>query len=235
MWTDNNYNFFINKLYSYRDIKYREFSISLIPSDSKYEYIGVRIPKLKELAKDISKTYYKSFILLNSHKTFEEIMLHGLIIGYIKEDINTVIKLYKEYIPYIDNWSLCDSTVCNLKIIGKCPKEGLNLVKWCLNHKKTYYKRVGYVLLINYYVKEEYLDQIFEYCNTYINDDYYVKMAVAWLIAECYIKYPNITINYIKDNKLDTWTHNKSIQKIKESNRINNDIKQQLNKLKKFD
>ena len=234
MWNDINYTRFLDKLYSYQDIKYKEFSKSLIPGNSEYEYIGVRIPKLKEIAKDISKTNYESFIILNRHKTFEEIMIHGLVIGYIK-DIDEVIKLYKEYIPYIDNWSLCDSTVVNLKIIHKYPSKGLNLVKWCLNHKKTYYKRVGYVLLLNNYVKEEYLDYIFECCNNYMNDNYYVKMAVAWLVAECYIKYPDKTITYLKNNKLDNWTHNKSIQKIKESNRINNDIKEYINTFRRFD
>lgn len=232
MWDEIKYKGFINTLYKNSDTKYKEFTKSLLPSNSKYNLLGVRIPILKTLARSISKEDYLSFIKINNHKTFEETLIHGLIIGYIKTDINTIIKLYKEYIKYVDNWSLCDSTVNNLKIIHKYPKEGLKLVKWCLNHKKDYYKRVGYVLLLNYYVKEEYLEYIFNACNNNENDNYYVKMAIAWLIAESYIKYPNITIKYIKNNSLDKWTHNKAIQKIKESNRIDINEKNIINRYK---
>lgn len=235
MWDEKRYNNFLKELYKHQDLSYKEFSKSLLPKNYKYNYIGVRLPILRKMAKTISKEDYISFININKHNTFEEIMIHGFIIGYIKRDINTVINLYKEFIKYIDNWSICDSTSNNLKIIHKYPKEGLKLVKWCLNHKKTYYKRVGYVLLLNYFIKEDQLDYIFESCNNKNTDEYYINMAVAWLIAECYIKYPEKTILYIKDNKLDKWTHNKAIQKIKESNRIDSQTKQTLNRYKQID
>ena len=117
MWNNNKYNDFIKYLYSLQDIKYRDFSKSLMPSKNEYELIGIRIPILKKIAKDISKDNYIEFINCNKHNTFEEILIHGLIIGYIKEDIDSVIKLSKEYIPYISNWALCDSYVANLHIM----------------------------------------------------------------------------------------------------------------------
>lgn len=235
MWDENKYKEFLKELYSNQDIEYQRFSRSLLPNDYNKEFIGIRIPILKLIARRIAKEDYISFIQLNTHNTFEEIMIHGLIIGYIKEDINKVIDLYKDYIQYIGNWSLCDTTSNNLKIIRKYPNEGIKLVKWCLKHKKTYYKRVGYVILLNYYVNDKYLDYIFDECNNNDNDDYYVKMAVAWLICECFTKYPDKTISYIKNNKLDTWTHNKAIQKIRESNRVDNNTKKELLNYKKID
>lgn len=233
VWNKENYNKFIEYLYSLQDLKYKEFSSSLMPTNDEYELIGIRFPILKEIAKKISKNNYIEFININNHKIFEEIMIHGLIIGYLNEDIDIIIKLSKEYIKYIQNWSLCDSFVANLHIMSKYSSKGLNLVKWCLNHKKTYYKRVGYVLLLNYFVKDEYLDLIFSLCDTNNSDEYYVKMAISWLIAECYTFNPTKTINYIKNNKLDKWTHNKAIQKIRESRRVNEIEKQELLKLKR--
>lgn len=233
MWDNNRYNEFVKYLYSQQDIKYRDFSKSLMPSKKEYELIGIRIPLLKQMAKAISKEDYINFIKCNKHSTFEEILIHGLTIGYIKEDIDTIINLSKEYIPYISNWALCDSYVSNLHIMSKYPKKCLTLVKWCLKHKKEYYKRVGYVLLLNYMIEDEYIDIIFELCNSNNSDDYYVKMAVAWLISEVYPKYPDKTINYLKNNKLDKWTHNKSIQKIRESNRVSKEEKETLLEWKK--
>lgn len=230
---DTNYKLFIDTLYSYQDIKYRDFSKSLLPSKKEYVLIGVRIPILKNIAKDITKGNYLKFIENNKHDTFEEILVHGLVIGYIKEDINTIIKLSKDYIPYISNWALCDSYVANLHILTKYTKEGIKLVKWCLNHKKTYYKRVGYVILLNYYIKEEYLNYIFNECDNNTNDEYYVKMAIAWLISMVYVKYPKETLEYFKNNKLDKWTHNKAIQKIRESRQVSNEEKNMLLEWKK--
>ncbi len=233
IYDEKEYNKLIDELYSYQDIKFRDFSKSLMPSKDEYILIGVRFPLLKKLAKNIANNDYNSFININTHNTFEEIMLHGLLIGYLKEDINTIIKLSKNYIPYITNWALCDSFVANLHILSKYPSNGFKLAIWALKYKKTYYKRVGYVILLNYYIKDEYISFIFSLCDEYIIDDYYVKMSIAWLISMCYIKYPKETLNYLKNNKLDSWTHNKSIQKIRESRQVSDNEKNELKKWKK--
>lgn len=230
---DTNYKLFIDKLYENQDLKYRDFSKSLMPTNKEYILIGVRFPKLKEISKEISRGDYIKFININKHESFEEIMVHGLVIGYIKESINKVIKLAKEYIQYISNWALCDSFVANLHILTKYPSEGINFVKWCLKHKKTYYRRVGYVMLLDYYIRDEYINYIFENCDSNDNDNYYVKMAIAWLISMVYIKYPKETLDYLKNNKLDKWTHNKAIQKIRESRQVSIDEKNMLLEWKK--
>ena len=90
-----------------------------------------------------------------------------------------------------------------------------------------------FVLMISYYIEDKYLENIFVLCDTYNTKDYYVQMAVAWLISICYIKYPDITINYIKENHLDNFTHNKAIQKIRESYRVSIEDKEFLNGLKR--
>lgn len=230
-WNKINYQKFINYLKSLQDLKYKKFHSSLGINN---EYlIGIPVPILKKIAKEISKDDYLSFIHYNTHQTYEEILIHGLILGYIKDDFAEILKMFNEFIPYIDNWALCDITVANLHIWHKNTKQGLSFVIECLNNKNEWSKRVGYVLLLNYYIKEEYLQQIFSLCDQNKTDYYYVKMAVAWLISICYIKYPKETLIYLKNNKLDNWTHNKAIQKIRESRRIDPPTKKYLNTLKR--
>lgn len=90
-----------------------------------------------------------------------------------------------------------------------------------------------FVLLLDYYIEQEYLEKIFNLCNNYNTNDYYVKMAVAWLISICYIKYPDATLDYIKNNKLDDFTHNKVISKIKDSQRVSKEKKKYLDTLRR--
>jgi len=219
------YNKFLNSLYNLQDIKYKEFYSKLGINGNNM--IGIRVPMLKKIAKDISKNNYISFIKYNTHNTYEEILIHGLIICYIN-DFDIVLSLLSDYIQYIDNWALCDTIIANLHIWRNNTDKGLNFVIWCLKQENMWYKRVGYVLLLEYYINNDYLDTIFNLCNEYQSNDYYVKMAIAWLISICYIKYPNKTLIYIKDNKLDDWIHNKAIQKIRESKRIDKITKDML-------
>ncbi len=231
-WTKLKYKQLMDKLYTDRDLKYRDFQSKL---GINIDYlIGIPIPKCRKIAKEISKTDYLSFIKLNTHKTYEERLIHGLLIGYIKEDLNTILKLFNDYITYIDNWALCDGPVSNLHIITHHLDESFSFVLKCLQSSNAWSKRVGYVLLLTYYVKEDYLDKIYQLCDENILDNYYVKMSIAWLISICYIKYPNQTTIYLRNNQLDKWTHNKAIQKIRESRRIFNEEKERLLKYKRI-
>ena len=90
-----------------------------------------------------------------------------------------------------------------------------------------------YVLIISYYIEDKYLDDIFMLCDMYNTNEYYGQMAVAWLISICFIKYRDRTLKYIKNNKLDNFTHNKAIQKIRESYRVDSRDKDILSKLKR--
>lgn len=227
---ENNYTEFINYLYKYQDLKYREFHKKIILDNN---LIGVRTPILKKIAKDISKGDYMSFIKANNHKFYEEKILHGLLLGYIKEDFDTVLNLLNSFLPYVDNWAICDLTISNLKIFNKNKERGYIEIKKYLKNKNPFINRFGYVLLLTYYIEDKYMDDIFKLCIEY-QDEYYVKMSLAWLISMCYIKYKNKTIKFLKENKLDKWTYNKSIQKIIESNRVNEDEKNKLRELKKI-
>ena len=213
-------------LYNLQDLKYRDFHSSL--GINKEYLIGVRTPILKKIAMDISNGDYNDFIKLNRHETYEEIIIHGLIIGYLKVDFNIVVELLEDYIPYIDNWALCDLVCSNLHIWNKNTKTGLTFVKKALKSENQWFKRVGIVLLLDYYINDDYIDYILNTFETYNSYEYYVIMAIAWLLSICYIKYPDKTSVLLKKKVLKKEIQNKTIQKIRESNRVGKDIKQRI-------
>ena len=227
----NNYDDFVKYLYSLQDIKYRDFQGKLILSDN---LIGIRTPELKRIAKRIAKSDYKTFFSLNKHELYEENIIHGLILGYLKLEFNDLKPFIEEFLPFIDNWAVCDITVANLDIYKRnktkdiCFKE----IEKYIKDKNPWINRFGYVLLLDYFIEEDYIDRIFKLCENY-KDEYYVKMAIAWLISICYIKYKGRTLTFLKNNNLDNWTYNKSIQKIIESNRVTREDKDMLKKMKR--
>lgn len=225
------YEDFLNELYSLQDLKYKEFHSKLIISD---KLIGVRTPELKRIAKVIARSNYLEFFKNNKHELYEENMVHGLVLGYLKLEFDDLKPLVDSFIPHIDNWAVCDATVANLKVYKKniTKDKVFNEIKNYLNSDNPWINRFGYVMLLEYFIEEKYIEEIFELCENY-KDHYYVKMAIAWLISECYIKHKGRTLTFLKKNKLDTWTHNKTIQKIIESLRVTKEDKVLLRSLKR--
>ncbi len=221
----------INNLFNLQDLKYKEFHSKLILDNN---LIGVRTFELKKIAKYIAQNDYKEFIKCNKHEFYEENVIHGLILGYLKLDFLSLKPYIDEFLKYINNWAVCDLTVSNLKIFknNNFKKIGFKEVKKYINNPNPWINRFGYVLILTYYINDDYIDKIFKLCENY-KDYYYVKMAIAWLISICYIKYKEKTIIFLKNNKLDNWTYNKTIQKIIESNRVSNSDKDILRKMKK--
>lgn len=224
---NQDYNKFIEYLFSLKDDEYKKFNQKIVKTDN---IIGIRLPILKNIAKIIAKNDYLSFIKNNKHQYSEEIMLHGLVITYLKIDFNESIKLFDEYIKYIDSWATCDSVVMNYKIVSKNLDICLIKIKEYLKSDKPFIKRVGIVLLF-YYLNDDYIDEVLKLINSVKSDDYYVKMANAWLISICLVKYYDKTVKFLKSCQLDDWTYNKALQKAIESYRIKD--KETLRKMKK--
>ena len=223
------YNEFIEKLFELQDIKYKEFHSKNICDDN---LIGVRVPELKKLAKLISHSNYENFFKQNKHFYYEENVVHGLVLGYLKIEFGDLKQYIDDFLQYINNWAVCDITVSNLKIFIKNKKAGFKEIKKYINDSNPWTNRFGYVLLLSYFVDDEHIEKIFSLINNY-KDDYYVKMAIAWLLSVCYIKQKEKTISYLKNYNLDDWTFNKTIQKIIESNRISKEEKNILKGMKR--
>lgn len=229
-WTKKDYDKFIEYLYSLKDEKYLEFHSKLICE--KVNIIGIRVPKLKAIAKEITKGNYLDFIKLSKDYLYEEKIIHGLIIGYIKQDFKTIIDLLDNYIPCIDNWAVNDTVCANLKMFKNNP-EGYVYIKKLLKSNKPFTIRFALVLMLDFYINEEYIDNILKIINGIKNDNYYVRMANAWALSICYIKYPKKTFSFLENNNLDKWTQNKAISKIKDSKRVKKEEKLKIDKLKK--
>ena len=223
---EKEYNKFIEYLFSLQDIKYKEFHFKLLNND-KINLIGIRTPILKKFSKEISKGNYGKFIENNKHKYYEEIILHGLLIGNLKD-----INLLDEFLKYIDNWAINDIVASNMKYFKYNQEEGLVYIKKYILNSNPWIVRFGYVLLLDYYVNDTYIDEVINLIKCIKSNDYYVNMAVAWLISVCFIKYKDKIMDLFNENKLNKFIINKSISKINDSNRVSKSDKDLMKKYK---
>ncbi len=228
-WNKDVYKEFVDYLFGIRDIKYRDFQSGL---GVGYNVIGVRTPIMKRIAKDICKGNYRDFLELLGKDYYEEIVLYGFIICNIN-DLEESVKYLDKYKERINSWATCDLLCSGYKIVKKNEDYFWRYINTNIGNDNLWIRRMCFVLIISYYIEDKYLDDIFMLCDKYNTKDYYVQMAVAWLISICYIKYSSETLKYIKNNKLDDFTHNKAIQKIRESYRVNDGDKEYLNGLKR--
>lgn len=219
------------KLFELQDLKYKEFHGNLCPNVD--DIIGVRVPKLRQYAKELYKSNKLDEIKIADHY-YEELMIQGMIIGFqTKENIENVIKQIKEFVPKINSWAVCDTFCAGLKITKKYQKEMFELIKTYLKSKKEYELRFAIVMLLDYYINDEYIDGVLQILNNIKSDKYYVQMANAWAISECLVKYYEKTILFLENCTLDKFTYNKAIQKARESYRITDEQKEELREKKK--
>lgn len=212
---------------------YKKFAASLIPNIDNV--LGVRLPVLRKLAEEIYKCEnWQEFLKIEEFEFMEETMLQGMVIGFVKDKPEKILKLMENFIPKINNWSVCDSFCCGLKFTAKNKELVWNFILPYLNSDKEFEIRFGLVMLLNYYVNNEYIDKIFEITDRFNNEEYYAEMAAAWLVSICYIKFPEKTYEYLKKSNLPDWTFKKCIQKICESTRVDNSSKKKLRALKKL-
>ncbi len=213
------------------DKKFQEFTAALIPNVDNV--LGVRTPVLRKLSKELYKSGDFAELFGTPSIYMEENMLKGMIIGLFKKPVKDVLSYVQDFVHSIDNWAVCDCFCCSLKMT----KDNLDLV-WefiqpYFKSEKEYEIRFAYVMLLNYYLIDEYIDDVLKLVDEFEDDRYYAQMAVAWLVSICYIKYPNKTEKYLKKSKLDNWTYNKSIQKICESLKIDKQTKKYLKLMKR--
>lgn len=230
-WNNENYLRFIEELKQEQDIKYREFHSGILGVEKNL--IGIRTPRLKELAKTISKGDWCGFITLAGTKWYEETLIKGLIIGYVNMGFKERIEYIEDFIKDIDNWAVCDISVGNFKFIKKNQNIFYPFVKECIYSQETWKIRMGLVILLDYYMNDEYCEEIFRLCTEVKKDSYYVKMAQAWLISILFINFRERTLKYFEENSLDSWIQNKAIQKIRESTRVSLEDKHLVTNFKK--
>lgn len=224
----------VQYLFTLQDINYKKFYSRLCPGINNI--IGVRVPILRKYAKQLLCEYDMEFLIDNiGNDYYEEIMLQGMIIGLYKDsNIEIILKYIKSFVPKIDNWAICDVFCSGLKITNKNKVMMWDFLQQYIVSDKEFEIRFAIVMILDYYIEEKYLQKVFDILDNIKHNGYYVKMAIAWAVSICVVKYYDNTLRYLQNCKLDNFTYNKSIQKAIESYRISDEQKNILRKMKKF-
>jgi 3-methyladenine DNA glycosylase AlkD len=224
-------NIIRKQIFELIDTDYQKFSAALIPNIKNV--LGVRLPELRKIAKMIAKDDWRTYLETAEDEYFEEIMLQGMVIGYVKTGIEEILSYVTEFIPKIDNWSVCDSFCTGLKFTKDNRERVWEFLQPYLSSKKEYEIRFGVVMLLDFFIEAEYIDRVLNLLDRVKHEGFYAKMAVAWAVSICYVKLPDPTMAYLRNNSLDDFTYNKALQKITESNRVDKETKSLIRSMKR--
>lgn len=214
------------------DEKYKKFHAALLPGTENI--LGVRVPQLRSLAKQLAKgNDWRTFVEMPDTDYYEETMLQGMVIGLAKMELEEQIKRIGMFVPRIDNWAVCDIFCGELKRAVQKEKETVwQFIQPYLKSGQEFELRFGIVMLF-YYIDEEHIDRLLKQADQFSHEAYYARMGMAWMLSICFVKFPERTMEYLKQSKLDNWTYHKTLQKIIESLRVDKETKETIRAMKK--
>lgn len=219
-----------NILFAHRDPKYAEFIAKLIPTLPKESFIGVRSPEYRKIRKELpEESAVNAFLAALPHPFYEENILHSMLLCDIK-DYAVCIEKVEQFLPYVDNWAVCDGL--NPPVFQKHPEEIREKIRSWIASDRPYTQRFGMHILMSLFLDERFEPSLLDLPAALRSDEYYVNMMTAWLFAEALAKQWDAAIPYLKEKRLDKWTHNKAIQKAIESYRITDGQKDYLRTLR---
>lgn len=214
------------ELFANQDLEYKAFHSKLVPNISADNIIGVRIPVLRKLAKSIAKNNTDFSV-----EYYEEKMIKGFLIGYKKLSVDERLKELTEFVPLIDNWAVCDCVCSTLKFTEKNREEVWDFLMQYKNGSE-YEVRFLVVMLMDYYLVDEYIDRVNAILLSIDREEYYINMAVAWALSVAFVKYEDKVMETFEKKILPIWVHNKAIQKTCESFRVSKETKAYIRTLK---
>ena len=218
------------QLFALQDEAYREFHSKLMPNINKEAVIGIRIPVLRRFAGEFAKkSEAREFLQQLPHQYYEENNLHMMLIT-AEKDYEKCLAEVERFVPYIDNWATCDLPAP--KCFAKHKQELLLKVKEWIASEETYTIRYGIDLLMALYLDADFRPEYLKMAADVESEEYYVNMMRAWYFATALAKQYDKILPFIEKQKLDVWTHNKTIQKAIESYRITPEQKEYLRGLK---
>ncbi len=218
------------KLLALQDEKYKDFHSKLIPTISPETIIGIRMPVMRKLAKEYARDPESAeFLKQLPHTYYDENLLHALLVAEIK-DYDTCVKEVERFLPYVDNWAVCDGF--SPKVFGKNRDRLIEKIREWSASERPYTCRFGMGMLMTHFLDEDFRPEYLEIPAAVHSEEYYVNMMIAWFYATALAKQWDATIGYIEEHRLDPWTHNKTIQKARESYRITPEQKEYLKTLK---
>ena len=218
------------ELFNLQDEKYRDFQAKLIPTVSPDTVIGVRTPALRKYASQLVKREdVQEFLDVLPHSFFDEYQLHAFIVSAMR-DYDRCMEEVIRFLPYVDNWATCDQM--SPKVFKKHRQELIPQIKEWIASDATYTIRFGVGMLMEHFLDEDFDPKYPELVADLRSEEYYVNMMIAWYFATALAKQYDAVLPYIENRRLDTWTHNKAIQKSVESYRITPEQKEYLKSLK---
>ena len=218
------------ELFTLKDESFKEFNKKIIP-DSKKPMLGVKLPKIREIVNKIDNFDDAKIFFNTEHVYFEEVMAHGLLIAKFCKNAEDFTYL-DEFLPQIDNWAICDTTATSIKKLAKNETSlWQHVIKW-LKSDKIYTVRFAIVCLLAFFSEKKYSDRIIELVLSVKHGEYYVDMAIAWLLSVMLIKDYEKTVALLKMKVLPRFIQNKTLDKARDSFRIENNKKIYLKTLK---
>lgn len=202
---------------------YKKFSAALIPGVKNM--LGIRLPKLREIAKALAAQDWKGYQSWSEFEYFEEIMIQGMILGYVKAPVEEILAVAKQFIPRIDNWSVNDSFCTTFKIAKKYPEEVWDFLMQYKDSRKEFEVRMTATMLMSHFLVPEYIDRVLSVLGELDVHAYYASMAVAWAYATAWAKFPEKTKAYLTEKPIDEKTYLRALQKGIESRRISEEDK----------
>ncbi|MBQ9989991.1 MAG: DNA alkylation repair protein [Lachnospiraceae bacterium] len=229
--TANTVRLIRSQLLSMAEPEYKAFQSKLIPTMEPDRIIGIRTPLLRKYAKALTRDHKQAEEFLDSlpHSYYEENNLHGFLLETIKDYDQCICRL-EAFLPFVDNWATCDGTVP--KVLKKYPERTLKKAGEWIKSSHTYTCRYGIKVLMDSYLEENFCENILAMAAAVDSEEYYVRMMQAWFFATALAKQYETVLPYLKERCLNTWVHNKTIQKARESYRITAEQKQELQALK---
>ena len=220
----------LQKLQELSDLGYRDFQAKLMPTAAKETIIGVRTPAMRALAKELKGTELAAeFMQELPHQYFDENQLHAFLINELK-DYDECLQELERFLPYVDNWATCDQL--SPKVLKKQPEATLEAIRKWMASEHVYTIRFGMEMLMSFYLDAWFKPEYLAWVAADRNDEYYVKMMVAWFFATALAKQYEATVPYLEQRLLPEWSHKKAIQKACESYRITKEQKEYLRTLK---
>ncbi len=218
------------ELWDLRDAEYKDFHAKLIPTVAPENIIGVRTPQLRKLAKKWAKDpAIGEFLAQLPHRYYDENNVHAFVVEQIK-DYGECLAQTERFLPYIDNWATCDMMAP--KVFDRHREELLEPVGRWIESRDTYTVRYGIGMLMRFYLEEDFRPEYLQRVAEVSSQEYYVNMMRAWYFATALAKQYEAAVICLEEKRLDTWTHNKAIQKACESFRVTAEQKKYLRGLK---
>lgn len=218
-FTHDDYQALLGRLAGLSDPKYKAFNESLIPGTSTA--YGVRIPDMRGIAKQVIKSGPEDFLTVSRPDSYEEIMLRGMFIAGMKLPLSERLPLIEDFLPLIDNWAVCDTFCSSLKLRTPADKQLMwQFLEPYFADPREYYARFALVMFLGHFVEPDYVEPGLSHVEALTQEQYYVRMAAAWAVSVCYVKFPAKTLPLLQRQTLPKFTQNKSIQKIRESYRV---------------